>query len=365
MSGTTPRRTTRKRANVSGLKRVGAVCAIVAVVAGLASCSQQAASRSTTPSTLPAPIETVMASGVPFPVNLTFDQHGGLWFSSSGGKAPTDGVWYIPPGGKPRQVVSGLESAGLVWLGNDLYVASTNAGTGTITVFSGFNGTSFTSQIVRLNGLTVGQHIIGSIAIGPDGQLYIGVGAAGDMSGSSGSVVSFAPDSGNPVVKATGVRSAFGLAFYGRLLLVTDPGRDDLGPFRPPEKLDEFDPAGPVVNFGYPGCLGQGGPACAGVRPAFATFPCALDTHRGCRQGRRCLCRRERLLVRAESDWERHPTRQSAHRPELSLLALAGQARSGGRHDRSGRRPLRHTRGDRQDRAVPPVIRAQLEEARR
>jgi glucose/arabinose dehydrogenase len=74
------------------------------------------------------------------------------------------------------------------------------------------------------------------------------------------------------VVKATGLRSPFGLAFYGRLLLVTDTGRDDLGPFRPPEELNEFNPAGPVVNFGFPGCYGQGGQACAGMRPPLATF---------------------------------------------------------------------------------------------
>ena len=215
-----------------------------------------------------------MASGLHFPVNLTFDEHGGLWFTSSaGGQNPTDGVWYIPPGGRPRQVVKGLTAAGLAWVGNSLYVASTTApGTGEITVLQGFNGSRFTSQRVRLDGLMVGQHVIGSIALGPDGQLYIGVGAVGNNSGPSGGVLSFAPDGGNPVVKATGLHSAFGLAFYGRLLLVTDTGRDDLGPFRPPEELNEFDPAGPVVNFGFPGCYGQGGPACAGTRPPLATF---------------------------------------------------------------------------------------------
>ena len=215
-----------------------------------------------------------MASGLHFPVNLTFDQHGGLWFTSNvvGGQNPTNGVWYIPPGGRPRQVVKGLAAAGLDWVGNSLYVASTTVpGTGEITVLDGFNGSRFTSQRVRLDGLTVGQHLIGSIALGPDGHLYIGVGAVGDR-GPSGSVLSFAPDGGNPVVKATGLRSAFGLASYGRLLLVTDTGRDDLGPFRPPEKLNEFNPAGPVVNFGFPGCYDQGGQACAGTRLPLATF---------------------------------------------------------------------------------------------
>ncbi len=228
----------------------------------------------TTEPALHASTPVVVASGLRFPANLTFDQHGGLWFTSSfRGHNPTDGVWYIPLGGKPRHVVTGLVATGLVWDGNRLFVAETTTpGTGRITVLEGFNGTRFTSERTRLDGLPVGQHVIGSIALGPDGRLYIGLGAAGDHSGPPGHVVSFAPGSGQPIVRATGVRSAFGLAFYDRLLLVTDTGRDDLGPFRPPETLDEFDPVGPVVNFGFPACYGQGGAACKGVRPPLATF---------------------------------------------------------------------------------------------
>jgi glucose/arabinose dehydrogenase len=259
----------------SGMRRAVAAGAVLAATAGLASCTQSSATTHSVTSTTAGvpqhgPTPTVVASGLRFPVNLTFDQHGGIWYTSSLPHAqnPTDGVWYIPPGGRPRHVVTGLPAGGLLWVGNSLYVASiTPAGTGEITVFGGFNGSRFTSQRVRLSGLVVGSHIIGSIALGPDGLLYIGTGAAGDHSGPPGTVLAFAPEGGTASVKATGLRSAFGLAFYGRLLLVTDTGRDDLGPFRPPEKLNEFNPAGPVVNFGFPGCYGQGGTACAGTRP--------------------------------------------------------------------------------------------------
>jgi glucose/arabinose dehydrogenase len=139
-------------------------------------------------------------------------------------------------------------------------------------IYEGFNGTRFTAQRVLIGGLSVGQHTIGSIVPGRDGQLYFGVGSAGADGPPPGSVLSISPNGGKPTVRATGLRSAFGLAFYGRLLIVTDTGRDDLGPFRPPEKLYEFNPAGPVVNFGYPACYGQGGKVCAGVRPPLATF---------------------------------------------------------------------------------------------
>ncbi len=264
---------------MSGMKRAVSVGAVVAAMAGLVSCTNPGAPTHSATSTaagvpLPAATPAVVASGLHFPVSLTFDRHGGLWFTSNivSGQNPTDGVWYIPPGGRPRQVVKGLAAAGLVWVGNSLYVASTTApGTAEITVLEGFNGSRFTSQRVRLDSLTVGQNPIGSIALGPGGQLYIGVGSGGD-SGPPGDILSFAPEGGRPVVKATGLGSAFGLAFYGRLLFVTDTGRHDLGPFRPLEKLNEFNPAGPVVNFGFPGCYGQGGPACAGTRPPFVTF---------------------------------------------------------------------------------------------
>ncbi len=270
---------------MSGIKRALAVGAVLAAMAGLASCSHPSAAPHSPTSSGPtssgaepplqAPTPTVVVSGVPLATNLTFDQHGGLWFTSGTlGQNSTGGVWYVPPGGRPRHVVTGLSASGLAWVGNRLYVGSlTTPGIGRITIFEGFNGSRFTSQRVLLDNVNVGQHIIGSIVLGPDGRLYFGVGAAGDATGPSGSVLSIAPDGGNPVVKATGLRSAFGLAFYGRLLLVTDTGRDDLGPFRPPEDLYEFNPAGPVVNFGFPGCYDQGGPACAGTRPPLATFP--------------------------------------------------------------------------------------------
>lgn len=52
---------------------------------------------------------------------------------------------------------------------------------------------------------------------------------------------------------------------------MTDNGRDDLGPSRPPDELEAFVPGEPVADFGFPACYGQGGGACAGTRAPFAT----------------------------------------------------------------------------------------------
>ena len=252
---------------VPGMKRGVAVGAVLAALAGLASCSHSSAaphSATSTAAEVPrhAPTPTVVASGLHFPVNITFDQHGGLWFTSNVRRPEPDERGLVHTARRtPRQVVKGLAPAGLAWVGNNLYVASTTApGTGGSQFSTGFNGSRFASQRVRLDGLRWGNTSSARSRPGPTDTSTL-VSAPRATDGPPGIVLSFAPDGGTPVVKATGLQSPFGLAFYGRLLLVTDTGRDDLGPFRPPEKLNEFNPAGPVVNFGFPGCYGQGGPA--------------------------------------------------------------------------------------------------------
>ena len=118
-----------------------------------------------------------------------------------------------------RHVASGLTTAlGLAWVGNRLYVSHVTApGKGRITILEGFAGNRFTSQRVALDGIAVGQHTLGSIVKGPDGRLFVGVGSMSNNGGRPGRVLSFAPGGGKPVLEATGLRSAFGLAFYGRL----------------------------------------------------------------------------------------------------------------------------------------------------
>src|SRR5277367_220671 len=70
---------------------------------------------------------TGLAGSVPFPTNIVFDSHGGMWLTSgAGGPQPSDGVWYLPPGGHvPRHVAGGLHTAlGLAWYRDRLYVGS-------------------------------------------------------------------------------------------------------------------------------------------------------------------------------------------------------------------------------------------------
>lgn len=215
-------------------------------------------------------------ASVPFPTNLTFDAEGRLWvISGSRGKQAADGVWYVPRGGRPRHVAKDLTAAlGLTWAGNRLYVSHvTSARSGRVTVLEGFNGSTFKRRRTAIDGIPVGENSMGSIVQGPDGRLFVKAGSVTAMGRPAGRVLSFVPGDNRPKVEAMGLNSEYGLAFAGQRLVVTDTGRNDLGPFRPDEEVNAFDPAGPVVDFGFPGCHGQGGRACAGTREPLATLP--------------------------------------------------------------------------------------------
>ncbi len=222
-----------------------------------------------------APSPTVVAR-VPFPTNLTFDDQGHMWvLSGSRGKQAADGVWYVPSGGQPRHVTKDLTGAlGLAWAGNRLYVSHvTSAQSGRVTELEGFTGSTFKGRRTVLDGIPVGENSMGSLVRGPDGRLFVKAGSVTATGNPAGRILSFAPGEDRAKVDATGLNSEFGLAFAGRRLIVTDTGRNDLGPFRPHEEVDDFDPSGPTVDFGYPDCYGQGGRACAGTRAPLATLP--------------------------------------------------------------------------------------------
>jgi glucose/arabinose dehydrogenase len=218
-------------------------------------------------------------SSVPYPTNLAFDPAGGLWMtSSSGGPLSTDGVWYAPHGARrAHQVAKGLHLAlGLTWYRGVLYVShATSPSNGRVTALSRFSGGRFAQRRVVIPRLNIGLHAVDTIVGGYDNRLYVGVGSTGDHSGVSGRVVSVRPDGTGLQREAVGLRNPYGLAFVPGTsrLLVTDNGRDDLGPFRPPEELNVLDVAGGTVDFGFPDCFGQGGPSCRGKIRALAELP--------------------------------------------------------------------------------------------
>src|SRR5439155_26571027 len=112
----------------------------------------------------------------------------------------------------------------------------------------------------------------------PNGRMLMSISAACDhcttTSRWSATIVSFRPDGSDVRVYAKGIRAGFGLALYPGTsdLLVSMNQRDDLGARTPGDWLAQVRQGD---DWRFPGCYGQGGSACAGVRKPIAV----LDEH--------------------------------------------------------------------------------------
>ncbi|MEO0527387.1 MAG: sorbosone dehydrogenase family protein [Bacteroidota bacterium] len=115
------------------------------------------------------------------------------------------------------------------------------------------------------------------IAFGPDGKLYVPVGAPCNICESSSEDERYAtitrmdPDGGNREIYAKGVRNTVGFTWHPETgdLWFTDNGRDMMGDDVPPCELNRVAKAG--QHFGYPYC--HGGTV---KDPEFGdTFPCS------------------------------------------------------------------------------------------
>jgi len=99
------------------------------------------------------------------------------------------------------------------------------------------------------------------IAFGPDGKLYVPVGApcnVCEVSGLHATITRMDVAGGKPEIVARGVRNSVGFDFHPRTreLWFTDNGRDWLGDDQPPDELNHLSKAG--EHFGFPFCHGDG-----------------------------------------------------------------------------------------------------------
>lgn len=97
------------------------------------------------------------------------------------------------------------------------------------------------------------------IAFGPDGKLYVPVGAPCNICESDeiyASITRINPDGSGREIYASGIRNTVGFTWHPATneLWFTDNGRDNLGDDVPPCELNRAPQAG--MNFGYPYCHG-------------------------------------------------------------------------------------------------------------
>ena len=119
------------------------------------------------------------------------------------------------------------------------------------------------------------------IAFGPDGWLYVPVGAPCNVCDRSGSdrryasIMRMKPDGTGAEVYAEGVRNTVGFDWHPqtKALWFTDNGRDMLGDDRPPDELNTAPKAG--LHFGFPYCHGGtiSDPEFGGTRPCSDFVP--------------------------------------------------------------------------------------------
>src|SRR6478735_4503458 len=100
----------------------------------------------------------MVASGIPYATNVTFDRRGGMWVTSGAPFADAnDGVWYVARAGAPPvHVIRGTMTAlGLTWFRGRLYVTSTRGQvTGIVARYSGFDGHAFAHRRVILPAIS-------------------------------------------------------------------------------------------------------------------------------------------------------------------------------------------------------------------
>ena len=210
----------------------------------------------------------VYATGLKRPTALAFGPGGLLYATQEGGEVVAVGRGSA----KPRVLARGFATPlGLTWAGSMLYVSA--KGYVSQLVVSGRRVVSRKQIVTRL---PFGLHQQDTIALGPDGRLYLGSGTTCDVCREkdrrSGAILSFELDGRDVRVVATGLRNPFGLVFDGATLYASDNARDDLGKAEPAETIVRIKPG---ADYGWPRCWAswqyrklQG--SCRGVTPPVA-----------------------------------------------------------------------------------------------
>ncbi|NIL93444.1 MAG: sorbosone dehydrogenase family protein [Woeseiaceae bacterium] len=169
----------------------------------------------------------------------------------------------VPSGGaNPRvvEVAQGLTVPnGIAFHNGDLYVAEISR----VLVFRNIMATMTESprpDVLDIELPREGHHGWRYIAFGPDGKLYIGIGAPCNICDRDdegfAQIWRMNPDGSGKEIFARGVRNTVGFTWHPDTgeMWFTDNGRDMLGDDLPPDELNR---AGrPGLHFGYPYCHG-------------------------------------------------------------------------------------------------------------
>ncbi|HTP99759.1 MAG TPA: sorbosone dehydrogenase family protein [Casimicrobiaceae bacterium] len=223
---------------------------------------------------LPSGFAIELVARVPTARGMTFGRDGTLFVGSRNGNVYAVTLARGGEAARVRTIASGLrDPVGVAYRDGALYVSSV-------------------SRIVRLDDIerrldsppspvvvtdaypTEGHHGWKFIAFGPDGKLYVPVGAPCNICEPDPDkyaiITRINPDGSGREVVARGVRNTVGFDWHPQTheLWFTDNGRDMLGDDAPPDELNRVVTAG--ANYGYPYCHGGTIPD-----PDFHSKPCS------------------------------------------------------------------------------------------
>ena len=126
--------------------------------------------------------------------------------------------------------------------------------------------------VIRNNLPSAGHHGWRYIAFGPDGRLYISIGAPCNVCLKDGfaEIRSMKADGSDEKIIAKGIRNSVGFTWHPltKKLWFSDNGRDMLGDDIPADEINRIDKA--AQNFGFPYCHGGNTPD-----PDYNDFSCA------------------------------------------------------------------------------------------
>jgi glucose/arabinose dehydrogenase len=182
-----------------------------------------------------------------------------------------------------RTIASGLRSPnGVAWKDGALYVAEISR----ILRFDGIDGRLADPpepKVVTDAYPRDGHHGWKLIRFGPDGKLYVPVGAPCNVCDAENpiyaTITRISPQGGEPEIFARGVRNTVGFDWHPRTgeLWFTENGRDWMGDDAPPDELNRA--PRPGLHFGFPYCHGGKipDPEFGKKRPCSGFVPPAID----------------------------------------------------------------------------------------